>query len=105
MYVFFENCMRDGASYISKTYSKPNNKYLKSYDPIKSYHILSTNDFSGYTMFKLLPASGFKWLDPKKFDLNKYSSNSSKLSVLEVDLEYPKELEGTDTQWLPFSSK
>ena len=39
----------------------------------------------------LLP-SGFKWIDPKEFDLNKYTSNSSKGCVLEVDLEYPKEL-------------
>ena len=39
-----------------------------------------------------LPTSGFKWIDPKEFDLNKYTSNSSKGCVLEVDLEYPKEL-------------
>ena len=43
-------------------------------------------------MSKLLPTSGFKWIDPKDFDSNKYSSNSSKISVLEADLEYPKEL-------------
>ena len=46
-------------------------------------------------MFKFLPTSGFKWIDPKEFDFNKYTyltSNSSKGSVLEVDLGYPKEL-------------
>ena len=43
-------------------------------------------------MSKFLPASGFKWIDPKEFELNKYTSDSSKGSVLEVDLEYPKEL-------------
>ena len=43
-------------------------------------------------MSKFLPTSGFKWIDPKKFDLNKYISNSSKGCVLEVDPEYPKEL-------------
>ena len=32
-------------------------------------------------------------VDPKEFDLNKYTSNSSKVYVLEVDLEYPKELQ------------
>ena len=41
---------------------------------------------------KFLPTSGFKWIDPNEFDLNKHSSNSSKGCVLEVDLEYPKEL-------------
>ena len=43
-------------------------------------------------MSKLLLTSGFKWVDPKEFDLNKYTSNSLKGYVLEVDLEYPKEL-------------
>ena len=32
------------------------------------------------------------WIDPKQFDLNKYTSNSSKGCVLVVYLEYPKEL-------------
>ena len=43
-------------------------------------------------MSKFLRTSGFKWIDPKEFDLNKYTSNSSKGCVLEVDLEYPTEL-------------
>ena len=32
------------------------------------------------------------WIDPKQFDLNKYTSNSSKEFVLVVYLEYLKEL-------------
>ena len=43
-------------------------------------------------MSKFLLTSGFKWIDPKEFELKKYTSNSSKGCVLEVDLEYPKEL-------------
>ena len=43
-------------------------------------------------MSKFLPTSGFKWIDPKEFDLNKYTSNSSKGYVLEADLGYPEEL-------------
>ena len=43
-------------------------------------------------MYKFLPTTGFKWIDPKKFDLNKHSSNSSKGYALEVALEHPKEL-------------
>ena len=44
-------------------------------------------------MSKFLPASGLKWIDPKEFDLNKYNSINSNGCVLEVDLEYPKELQ------------
>ena len=43
-------------------------------------------------MSKFLLTNGFKWIDPKEFDLNKHTSNSSKGCILEDDLEYPKEL-------------
>ena len=43
-------------------------------------------------MSRFFPTSAFKSIDPKEFDLNKYTSNSSKECVFEVDLEYPKEL-------------
>ena len=95
MYIFFEKGMRGGVSYIPDRYSKENNKYLKSCDTKQeSKHIiyLDTNNLYGYAMSKFLPTSGFKWIDPKEFDLNKYSSNSWKGCVLEVGLEYPKEL-------------
>ena len=94
-YIFFEKGTRGGISYISSGYSKPNNKYLKSYDPKEeSKHMiyLDAKNLYSYAMSKFLPTSGFKWIDLKEFDLNKYTSNSSKGCVLEVDLEYRKEL-------------
>ena len=42
-------------------------------------------------MSKFLPMSGIKWIDAKKFDLNKHKSNTSKGYVLEVNLEHPQE--------------
>ena len=51
-----------------------------------------TKNLYGYAMSKFLPTSGFKWIDPKEFDLNKYTNNSSKGCFLKVDLEYPKGL-------------
>ena len=41
-------------------------------------------------MYKFISTSKIKWIDPKEFDLNKYTSNSSKRCVLEVVLDYPK---------------
>ena len=76
MYVFFEKGSRGGICYNFNRFSKANNIY----DPKQeSKHIF-------------LPTSGFKWIDPNEFDLNKYTSNSSKGCVLEVHLEYRKEL-------------
>ena len=87
---FLEKGTRSGVSFISNRYTKASNKYLKS-----SRHLiyLDANNLYSYVMYKFLPTSGFKWIDPKEFDLNKYTSNSSKGCVLEVDLEYPKELQ------------
>ena len=94
MFMFFEKGMRGGVSYISNRYSKASNKYLKSCDPKQeSKHIYAdANNLYGSAMSKLLPTSGFKWIDPKVFDLNRYTSNSSKGCGIEVDLEFPKEL-------------
>ena len=47
---------------------------------------LDTINLYAYVMSKFLPTSDFKSIDPKEFDLNKYTSNSSKKCVLEVDL-------------------
>ena len=57
----------------------------------ESKHIIYL-DVYGCAMSKFPPTGGFKWIDPKEFGLNKYASYSSKGCVLEVDLEYPKEL-------------
>ena len=43
-------------------------------------------------MSKFLPTGGFKWKDPKEFDMNEYRSNSWKGCGLEVGPEYPKRL-------------
>ena len=66
---------------------------MQSYDPKQeSKHViyLDPNNLYGNAISKFLPTSAFKWTNPK--DLNKYSSNSLEECVLEVDLEYPKEL-------------
>ena len=97
MCVIFEKNTRGGTSYVSNRYSKANNIYLKSYDPKQESKLiiyLEANNLYVYAMSKFFPISGFKWIAPKEFDLNnKYTSNNSKGCVLELDLEYPKELQ------------
>ena len=99
IYIFFQKDTRGGISNISNRYSKASNKYLKSYDAKQeSKHIiyLDANSLYGNAMSKFLPTSRFKWIDPKEFDLNGYTSNNSKGCVLKVKyfvyLEFPKEL-------------
>ena len=35
----------------------------------------NNNNLYGYAMPNFLSTSGFKWIDPKEFYLNKYTSN------------------------------
>ena len=93
--MFFEKSRKGGICYISERYSKTNDKYLKSYDPKQeSKHIiyLNLNNLYSYAMPKFIQTNWFKWIDPKEFELNKYTSNSLKRCVLVIDLEYLKVL-------------
>ena len=85
----FEEGTRGGISDILNRYIKANYKYFKSYDPKReSKHIiyLYKNNLYGYAECKFLPTSGFKWIDPKEFEMNKYTSNSSKRWAVEIKL-------------------
>ena len=44
-------------------------------------------------MIKLLPIETLDWTNPKNFNLDNYSDNGSKGYFLEVDLDYPEELD------------
>ena len=98
MFQFIEKGMRGGVSYIANRYGKANNKYMKEYDekaPSKYITYLDANNLYGWAMSQYLPTGGFRWMTEKQtnnIDLAKYNDNSKKGLILEVDLEYPKEL-------------
>ena len=98
MFQFIEKGMRGGISYIANRYGKANNKYMREYNekaPSKYIMYLDANNLYGWAMSQYLPTGGFKWMTDKqinKIDLAKYNENSEKGLILEVDLEYPKEL-------------
>ena len=105
MYLFVEKRMRGRISYITKRYSKANNKYMKSYDnkkPSKYITFLNANNLYGSTMSQYLPYSRFKQLNQKEIDklcLNSIGENSSDGYILEVDLKYPDELHELDNDY------
>ena len=49
---------------------------------------LDANNLYAYAISKFLSACVIKWIDRKEFELNKYTSNSSKEYILKEDLEY-----------------
>ena len=98
MFQFIEKGMRGGISYIANRYGKANNKYMSEYDekePSKYIMYLDANNLYGWAMSQYLPTGGFKWLTEKqinKINLAQYNEDSNKGLLVEVDLEYPKEL-------------
>ena len=80
--------MRGGISYISKRYSKSKEDINIMY--------WDANNLYGWAMeYNYLPYDGFKWLSKeeiKRLNLDSISDNSKIGYILEVDLEYCKEL-------------
>ena len=98
MFQFIEKGMRGGVSYIANRYGNANNKYMKEYDekaPSKYIMYLDADNLYGWAMSQYLPTSNFKWMTDKeisKINLGKHKADGKKGLILEVDLEYPREL-------------
>ena len=91
MLLMVEEGIRGSVSMISNRYAKANNKYMgdkfNSNEPSKYIQYLDANNLYGWAMSKPLPTHGFKWM--KDNELNVWEKTPC---ILEVDLEYPKEL-------------
>ena len=96
-YLSIEKGFRGGISYIVKIYAKANNKYINDCDPKKQSTFISCldmNNLYGWAMSQYLPYGGFKWLNNvDKFDVMSINDKSPTGYFLEVDLEYPDELQ------------
>ena len=98
MFQFIKKGMRGEVSYLANRYGKANNKYMKEYDekaPSKYIMYLDANNLCGWAMSQYLPTGNFNWMTDKeisKIDLGKYKKDGKKGLILEVDLEYPREL-------------
>ena len=95
-YLFIEEGLNDGISYIAKRYAKANNKYMKNCNPKKPSKFtiyLDKNNLYGWTVSEYLPYERFKWLkNVDGFDVMSISKESKTGIIFEVDLEYPDEL-------------
>ena len=87
--LMIEESIRGGVSMISNRYAKANNKYMddkfNSNEPSTYIQYLDANNLYGWAMSKPLPT--LKWM--KDSELNIWEKTPC---ILEVDLEYPKEL-------------
>ena len=105
MYQFIEKGMRGGVSCITHRYSSANNKYMQNHNkskPSKYIMYMDANNLYGWAMSQFLPIGGFRWLTEKeinKKNLTTHQKDNKKGMILEVDLEYPKELHNTHNSY------
>ena len=112
MLIMVENGIRGGMCQAVYRYARANNKYMKNYDKNteSSYlEYLDANNLYGWAMSQKLSVDGFKLIEEdglskfnKKF-IKHYDENSNKGYILEVDVEYTKNLHKlhSDLSFLP----
>ena len=103
-----EKGIRGGVCHAILRYAKANNKYMKDYnkdeeEPFSQYN--DANNLYGFAMSEPLPVDGFEWMkDLSKIEkdfIKNYDENSYKGYILEVKVEYPKNLHDLHSD-LPF---
>jgi len=108
MLLMFEQGIRGGITQAVKRYAKANNKYMSNYDSeevSRFLQYLDANNLYGWAMVQKLPTHGFRWINkveeftPEK--IAKLVKEDRKGYILEVDVEYPKELHMSHNE-LPF---
>lgn len=96
MMLMVEKGIRGGLTMVSQRYARANNPYMQDFDPSKPTNYLmylDANNLYGWAMSRALPTGGFKWIDPSEVpDLSTLGEEDEQGYILEVDLEYPREL-------------
>ncbi|XP_036140462.1 uncharacterized protein LOC118644854 [Monomorium pharaonis] len=110
MVMFIERGIRGGLSQCSGRYAQANNKYMQTYDPSKPSSYLmyfDVNNLYGWAMCQPLPYGEFQWIEVSNFDINAIAADSPTGYILEVDLEYPRDLhdEHADLSFCPTRDK
>ena len=108
MLLMFEQGIRGGITQAVKRYARANNKYMpdcNSDEASKFLQYVDANNLYGWAMVQKLPTHGFKWISKVEEltpgFINKLVKKDNKGYILEVDVEYPKELHKSHNE-LPF---
>ena len=99
MLLMVEEGIRGGICHAILRFAKANNKYMKDYNKDKEDSFLQYNDANnlyGFATSEPQPVDGFEWMkDLSKIEedfIKNYDEKSDKGYILEVDVEYPKNL-------------
>ncbi|XP_065354937.1 uncharacterized protein LOC135949334 [Calliphora vicina] len=104
---FLQKGIRGAVTQCPQRHSIANNKYLSDYnDQLPSKYVMhyEANNLYDWAMSQALPVGDFKWLsNVENFSLDSIPNDSNTGYILEVDLEYPKEIHDKHNS-LPFCS-
>ena len=99
MLLMFERGIRGGITQAVHRYASANNPYMDEYDKNKETNYLQyldANNLYGWAMSQPLPTRGFRWINCDSWDpvrlINMLSNDINHGYLLEVDVEYPREL-------------
>jgi len=92
-----KNGIRGDVSTITTRFGKSDNKYMGDMfdenEPSKFITYLDANNLYGWVMSKPLPPDGFNWMYEAKLNDWKNITKENEIGcIVEIDLEYPKEL-------------
>ncbi|XP_014299742.2 uncharacterized protein LOC106694097 [Microplitis demolitor] len=96
MLLFFEKGIRGGVAQCSNRYARANNPFMgNEYNPARENSYImyfDVNNLYGAAMSQYLPTGSFKWVNASLDFILNNPDDSPKGYILEVDLEYPKNL-------------
>ena len=98
MLLMFEDGTRREMCHAIYRYAKANNEYMKNYDEnieSSSLEYLDANNLYGWAMSQKLPVGEFEWIHPEDYTeeiIKNYDEIDDYGAILEVDVEYPKNL-------------
>ena len=94
--LMIEKGIRGGNSNVFKRFARANNKFMKNFDETQTSKFLvylDANNLYGWAMSQPLPVGDFAWMRREELqNWEKLVLEEGKGCILEVDLEYPREL-------------
>ena len=110
--MIFEKGILGGIAQVGKHYAKVDDKYMKEQhnsDEASIYlQYLDANNLYGWEMIQKLPTHGFVWDGADNFTfgkIDKLVKTDKKGYILEVDVEYPKELHKNPNELRPLMER
>ena len=94
--LMIEKGIRGGNSNVFKRFAKANNKFMKNFDKTQKSRFLvylDANNLYGWAMSQPLPVGDFAWMRREELqNWERFVEDEGVGCILEVDLEYPREL-------------